>query len=360
MFGRVRQLFSPCILWFIICACPGQCQTAQGDLVEIQVPGAHLSLFPTPEQPVQLLIRARALSPAAVLLRCRAVIDTPPGMADSGYRASAPQTLELTEQSAWREVALAFSRLPVCAPMTTGKLVIRGSAGDVPVRQDVPIRLGRGALAFMERRKVSYPDGLRELDVTCLENPFLRAEVNGLSGCVTSLFSHAVGLDALVPGDHPVGLVWAGFGDWYHSTMPQPGEEVAAIYSARALGAVATMRVCLAGDNDCLEVTWDARALSGSPGPIYLATSVVGGSSFGGPGAGDATDGQDVLVPPTGKGRVRIAPAGEGQALVVEYEAPTLASITACSRRPWHDYLAFNFGEGSPGIVTFRLRIEPL
>ncbi|NSW55821.1 MAG: hypothetical protein HPY44_07410 [Armatimonadetes bacterium] len=288
------------------------------------------------------------------------MIDTPPGMADSGYRVSDPQTLELTEQGVWRETALVFSCSHTCVAMTTGKLVIRGSAGDVPVRKDVPIRLGRGALAFLERRSVPYPDGVRALDVTCLENPFLRAEVIGPSGCVASLFSHAVGPDALVPGDHPFGLVWAGFDEWHHSTMPRPGEEVAAVYSGRALGGVANMTVRLAGDSDCLEVTWDARALPASPGPIYLATSVVKGSSLTVPGAGDATAGEILPVPAQGTGQMRVAPAGEGQALVVEYAASTLVSVTAGSRRPWYDYLAFNLGEGSPGIVTFRLRIAPL
>lgn len=180
----------------------------------------------------------------------------------------------------------------------------------------------------------------------------------GLSGCVASLFSHAVGLDALVPGDHPVGLVWAGFGEWYQGEMPRPGEEVTSIYTARALGGVATMTVRMGAESDCLEVTYDARALPGSPGPIYLATSVTNGAPLSVSGTGDVREVRALPVPPGGKGSLRIAPAGEGQALVVEYDAPTLESISASSQRPWYDYVALNLGEGSPGIVTFRLGIE--
>lgn len=366
MRGPVRQLISFCASCLLVCACHGQTSLAGADLVEIQVPSAHLTLFPTEDQPTRLTIRARSLTRTPVSLRCRAVIDTPRGAADSGYRVSDTQTLELNEPGLWGETALTFSRLPVCVPMTTGKLVIRGTAGGAQIRQDVPLRLGRGALAFLERRRISTPSGDHMGDVACFENPFLRAEVLPIAGCISSLFAHHGGPDALVPGDHPLGLVWAGLDEWYHSHMPTPGESVTAVYTARAMGSRVSMSVNLEQDSDWLEISYDARSLTGPPGPIHLVVTSADGSRISLPGAGGestvapTTQGESLPVPAGGAGRVRIAPAGEGQALVVEYSVPTLEAITANAQPPWYDYLTFNLREGSPGLVSFRLRIEPL
>ena len=348
MRGPVRQLICFCASGILVCACHGQTSLAGADLVEIQVPSAHLALFPTEDQPIHLTIRARSLTQTPVSLRCRAVIDTPRGAADSGYRVSETRTLELTEPGFWGETALTFSRLPVCVPMTTGKLVIRGTAGGAQIRQDVPLRLGRGALAFLERRRISTPSGDQMGDVACFENPFLRAEVLPIAGCISSLFAHPGGPDALVPGDHPLGLLWMGLTDWYHSHMPSPGEGVTALYTARALGSQMSMSVALEQDSDCLEISYDARSLAGPPGPIHLVVTSAEGSRIslpgvsGGGGHAPTTQGESLPVPAGGAGSLRIAPAGEGQALVVEYSVPTLEAITASAHPPWYDCLTFN------------------
>lgn len=335
------------------------------EVLEVEVVGAELTLFPTATQPARFVVRARKLVADPGSLRCRVVLDSLAGAADPGYAASPEITLELTEQGVWYEApfAVSFTRDP--PPMTTGKLVVTGRVGERSVRRDVPLRAGRDALAFLERRQVPFPDGPRRVDIQCLENRYLRAEIIPAAGVLSGLFSPRARRDALVPGDHPVGFLWAGVGEWFHKTSPRPGEHVRAELRANHGGHAILMQASLGHADETLVIDLDAGALPQTPGPLYLMTTasatggdvarlpLVGGVSEVSP----AAEPQRVAASALAQHRVALYLAGLDETLELSFSGPALTALDIGAQGPWYNYVAFHL-EGPPGRMRFRFSLR--
>ena len=349
----------------LLVAASAPAQQDAPEVVEVEVVGAELTLFPTPTQPAGFVVRARKLVADPASLRCRVVLDNLAGTPDAGYAASPEITLELTEQDAWYEApfAVSFTRDP--PPMTTGKLVVTGRVGGRSVRRDVPLRAGRDALAFLERRPVPFPDGPRRVDIQCLENRFLRAELIPSAGVLSGLFSHRLRRDALVSGDHPVGFVWAGVGEWFHKTSPRPGEHVRAEFRTNHAGHAILMQASLGHADETLVIDLDAGALPTPPGPLYLMTTasaaggdlarlpLVGGLSETSP----TREPQRVAVSALAASRVALYLAALDETLEVGFTAPALTALDIGAQEPWYNYVALHL-EGPPGRMQFRFSLR--
>lgn len=345
----------------LLFAAPAPAQQAAPEVVEIEVVGAELSLFPRATQPAAFVVRARKLVPEPGSLRCRVVVDNLAQRPDPGYATSPEITLELAEQGAWYEAPFAVSFTHDPPAMTTGKLVVTGRVGGRSVRRDVPLRAGRDALAFLERRPVPFPDGPRRVDIQCLENRFLRAEFIPSAGVLSGLFSHRVRRDALVPGDHPVGFLWAGVGEWFHKTSPRSGEHVRAEFRANHAGHAILMQASLGHADDTLVIDLDAGALPVAPGPLYLMTTasagggdlarlpLVGGASEISP----AREPQRVAASALTAQRLALHIAALDEALEVGFSAPALSALDIGAQEPWYNYVAF-YLDGPPGRMQFR------
>ncbi len=332
------------------------------EAVELQVAGTRLSLFPFPGRPCEIIVRARKTVPDAATLRCRIIIDNFGPRPETGYMASDPVRLDLAQAGRWYEGRLLVSAGADPVTMCTGKLLIVGSAGKRSIRRDIPLRMGRGALAFLERRLVRFPEGARKVDVACLENALLRAEFVPERGCLSGLYSPRSPGDMLIPGDYPLGFIWAGFKEWYHKSMSGPGQTVAAEFTARAAGGKALMRATLREDDVALSINIDASDLKASPGPLYIMATASPSSTDKVNLAleGDArelTPGPSAVQVPAevSTGAVRLLCTQQQATLSVDFSAPALESVSVGAQPPWYNFAALNFAEGTPGVMDFRL-----
>jgi hypothetical protein len=335
--------------------------------VDLEAPGSWLSCFPTPLEPATILLRFRKNVDAPTSIRCRAIIDNFTSRPTPGYAASDPVVVDLAEVGRWYEVAIVVTCDEDRLAMTTGKVLVKGMAGKTPVRWDIPLRLGQQALAFPEERTVPGAEGPQRLDVACLENRYLRAEFLPPLGCLSGLFSHTCGADMLVPGDYPVGLLWAGLSDWYHATQGAPGPEAYLELSSRSAGTPVWLRASLAEDSETLRIVLDAGDLGSSPGPIHLMLTATssGGDLFRLP---LLQGNDDVPVPAAPETRavrtgsaqtVEYWSAGWDETLRLEVRAQSLASLEIGRQAPWYSYVSLHLGDGPPGVIELSLSLRP-
>ena len=289
-----------------------------------------------------------------------------PSAPSPGYLPSPEARLQLDTPGQWYEAVLTVSVGPSPARMITGKLVITGAVGDVGVRRDVPIRVGRGALAFLERRTVQLQAGHQTLDVQCLENQRLRAEIIPPLGCVSLFMSHRSGRDLLVTGDFGLGLLWPGLGEWHHRTASEPGESVLAEFTAGRVDHKAVLRASLAAGQEWLDLELDGSALAESPGPIYLMCT-----------ASDTPG--DAFAVVAGAGPVEVIPEAQARSATVDAAAatalgyyckaldetlwldlsmPGLARVDVGSQPPWYHWAALAM-KSPPGRMQMRMRAVP-
>lgn len=363
---------APLVALLTGCAGPPSAAQPPGETVappvEIVITGANLSLFPTPGEPAVIRVRARKLIDEPGSLRCRVLIDNFKGAGSPGYAASPEVALTLDEPDKWYEAR--FDIAVVRADpllMTTGKLLVRGSVGGQAVRREAPLRIGVGALAFLERRPVQFADGVREIDVACLENAHLRAEFVPVAGCLSGLMSHESGRDLLVSGEFPLGFLWSGATDWYHKSFSGPGATVWTEFTTRIGGRKVLMRASLGAADETLRIEIDTGELAVSPGPIYIMVTA-------------GAEGEDLVRVATGVGPVEIAPgptprrlaaqakndswiafssAELDETLRVDFRAPALVAVEIGAQAPWYDYVALHLGDGAPGAMEFVFSIRP-
>ena len=339
--------------------------TAQPPPIEVEVLGARLALFPTSTHPGIVLVRARKHVEDTGTLRSRIILDNLTRGPTPGYATTPPVVLTLDEVGKWYEARFAITPEPNAPPMTTGKLVVKGVFGPHSVRRDVPLRIGRGALSFLEHRTVQLPTGPKKLDIACLENPQIRAEFIPELACLSGLFSQRGGRDLLVTGDFPLGFLWAGITDWYHKSFSRPGPVVMTEFSAHCQGHKVLMRAVLGERDEALTVIIDAGDLPSAPGPIYIMCTA-------------GQDGDLVKLPlrdDPGEIAPAVAPrrfaASElvgsrlafynpelNETLHVVFSAPALSAVEVGAQPPWYNYVALELTSAPPGKMEFRFSVR--
>lgn len=323
--------------------------------------GARLSLFPTPDNPARLYVRACRHVPDPATLTVRVIVDDYGGSRPPGYVACEPVQLALPEAEQWYHTELTVRAEPVRLAMATGKLIVRGAAGGHPVRADVPLRMGRGAIAFMQRRSVRLPGGPQTVDIACLENPYLRAEIVPELGCVSALIPHAVAENLLAEGDDVLGLWWQGAGPWHHEAQSPCGSVVGTTLTATHQGAKLRMQVTLSESEGGLRVTLDGGDSRCAPGPVMLATNL-------GPDTRVVLSGgglQESVIPGAPPQLFGFARKATLQAevqdvaprtrLLVAAQGASLSGLQVGAVSHRYCYLAFSTGAAPPGVLQFIL-----
>ncbi|MEN6345796.1 MAG: hypothetical protein ABFE16_10870 [Armatimonadia bacterium] len=238
--------------------------------VEVQVVGADVTLFPTPEKPAVVTVRARKHTPGPVSLVCGVHLTD----AGAGYSASPAATLAVTGDGEWHGTALQVFAEARPQGMITGRLYVRSMAtGTDRLRVDKPLRIAHGACSYSRQQVVNFASGPRAATVLCLENPRLRAEFIADIGCLYALVPRETGQDLLVEGDLPLGLLWSGTGRWFWS-KPSVGERAACCeFRTTYKGRVLRFAALLGDDDSALRLTLDSGDLDGPPPPLCLITS---------------------------------------------------------------------------------------
>lgn len=353
------------VLWAGHCA--AQDSPAAGPPpVEVQVAAGWLSLFPTMQQPAPLRVLVRKNVPGKASVRCRVTIDSMPGTAGPGYGVTGPMSLELDEEGRWYEAVFALSAIAGAPQMATGKIIVRGTADRSTVRLDVPIRLGWGGLAFLERRSVDGLPDAQSVEFSCLENPLLRAEFAPRYGCLSGLFSHLVGADMMVPGDMPIGLSWSGPGDWYQTVQSAPGPAPLIEMEGRCNGERAKLRAELPEASDTLRLWLDAGDAKVAPGPVVLILT-------------RSRQGQDALTLPWHGGQEELQFGAEVQrqvlrqgdsvrllywnadwdeTLEVTARGPGLGAVEWGAEAPWYNWVCLQPSAAAWGCLEVELRLR--
>jgi hypothetical protein len=344
---------------------PALAQDVSPPAVEVQVVGAELSLFPTPESPARLWVRACRHVADPATLTARLVLYEDAGAAATGYLPCEPVKLELLEPEEWYQAELIINAEPQRLAMVSGKVIVRGAAGSHPVRVDVPLRLGRGAIAFLQRRTVQTPGGPRSLDVACLENPLLRAEIIPELGCVSALIPRATASNLLATGDDTSGLRWEGTGVWEHTSQSPCGPTVGTVLTSRWQGGKLRMQVTLAENEGGIRVLLDSGGALQAPGPVVIAGTVgaearvllqKGGTQetvIPGVPARSFALGANATV------QAQVSGATPGMDLLVAAQGTALCGLQVGMDKPGRCALAFSTGAAAPGALCFILAPLP-
>jgi hypothetical protein len=250
--------------------------------------------------------------------------------------------------------------------MVTGKLIVRGAAGSQPIRVDVPLRMGRGAIAFLQRRTVRFPDGPKSTDIACLENPYLRAEIVPELGCVSALIPHAVAEDLLVEGDDALGLWWQGAGVWHHQTQSPCGPVVGTTLTTTYQGAELRMQVTLAENEAGIRVLFDAGSALRAPGPVMLTTTLGADTRVLLSGAGlqesviPGTPPQLFALAANAPVQIQVQGAVPHASLLVAAQGPSLSVLQVGTLGGKLCSVAFSTGNAAPGVLQFLLAPIPV